>query len=246
MALTSSPYAAHGNMPWQRRHGGGRAVNEDAMRKATKIMWMTRLVRQAGLVAMLAGLSAGIGLPACAQAAAAEVRMPSLEGQRFEESTVLGDRTLRLNGLGLRGVAWVKAFVAGLYVAAPSKDAGQLLAMQGPKRIRLKIMLNAPSHELTKSLTGRIEDHESPEVLAKLSERLARLAGLIDSVGDLKPGDVLDLDFIPDKGVHLRVNDKAVGSAVAGDDLYRAVLKIFVGEHPVDRRMREGLLRGGY
>lgn len=219
------------------------------MRKATKamnVMWMMRWLRQAGMVAMLAGMSAGLGLPACAQAAATEVRMPSLEGQRFEASTVLGDRTLRLNGLGLRGVAWVKAFVAGLYVAAPSKDAGQLLAMQGPKRLRLKIMLNAPSHELTKSLTGRIEDHEPPEVLAKLSERLSKLAGLIDSVGDLQSGDVLDLDFIPDKGVHLRVNDKAVGSAVAGDDLYRAVLKIFVGEHPVDRRMREGLLRGGY
>ena len=32
---------------------------------------------------------------------------------------------------------------------------------------------------------------------------------------------------------------------VAGDDLYRAVLKIFVGEHPADKRMKEGLLRGG-
>jgi hypothetical protein len=210
-----------------------------------KVMWLKQLAREAGKAAVLMGLAACLGLPVGAQAAS-EARMPSLEGQRFEVTTVVGDRTLRLNGLGLRGVAWGKAFVAGLYVAAPSKDTAQLLAMPGPKRIRLKIMLNAPSHELTKSLTGRIEDHEPPQVLAKLSERLKQLAGLIDGVGELHPGDTLDLDFVPDKGVHLRVNDQAVGAPVAGDDLYRAVLKIFVGEHPVDRRMREGLLRGGY
>jgi hypothetical protein len=57
---------------------------------------------------------------------------------------------------------------------------------------------------------------------------------------------MIDLDFTPDKGVSLRFNEKVVGTPVSGDDLYRSVLKIFVGEHPVDRRMKEGLLRGGY
>jgi len=171
---------------------------------------------------------------------------PTLEWLGFEGKVKLPDRNLRLNGLGLRGVAWIKAFVAGLYLSAPSKDAAQILAMPGPKRIRLKIMLNASSHELTRSLVGRIEDHESEAVRAKLGERLTGLGTLIDSVGDLKPGDTLDLDFIPDKGVSLRLNDKLIGLPVSGDDLYRCVLKIFVGEHPVDRRMKEGLLRGGY
>lgn len=210
-----------------------------------KSEWMGQAVRRAGLCAVLWGLMSGLGLSSGAWAAT-PARVATLEGQHFEDTVVLADRTLRLNGLGLRGVAWIKAFVAGLYVAAPSKDAAQLLAMPGPKRVRLKIMLNAPSHELTRSLTGRIEDHEPPEVQARLGGRLTRLAGQIDSVGDLKPGDTLDLDFLPDKGVALRFNDKPVGVPVEGEDLYRAVLKIFVGDHPVDRRMREGLLRGGY
>lgn len=208
--------------------------------------WVIPALRRMGLAAVMLGLLAGASLPQLACAAPLEARLPSLEGQRFENTAVLAERTLRLNGLGLRGVAWIRAFVAGLYLSAPSKDASQILAMPGPKRIRLKIMLNAPSHELTKSLTGRIEDHEPEAVRARLGERLARLASLIDSVGDLNPGDTLDLDFIPDKGVSLRVNDKVVGTPVAGEDLYRSVLKIFVGEHPVDRRMKEGLLRGGY
>ncbi len=207
--------------------------------------WLWRAGRQMGAAALLVALSGALGLPTAWCGQAGQVQAATLEGQAFDNTTVLSDRTLRLNGLGLRGVAWIKAFVAGLYVAAPSKDASQILAMQGPKRLRLKIMLQAPSHELTKSLTGRIEDHEPETVRAQLGDRLKRLASQIDAIGDLHPGDTLDLDFLPDQGISLRLNDKVIGTPVAGDDLYRAVLKIFVGEHPVDKRMREGLLRGG-
>jgi flagellar motor switch/type III secretory pathway protein FliN len=206
--------------------------------------WLMRATRQMGVMAVWAALAGILSLGA-GSSIASDAQAATLEGQRFEDTMVLSDRTLRLNGLGLRGVAWVKAFVAGLYLSAPSKDAAQVLAMQGPKRIRLKIMLNAPSHELTKSLVGRIEDHEPEAVRVKLGDRLNRLGALIDSLGDLHPGDIVDLDFIPDKGVNLRFNDKLIGVPVAGEDLYRSVLKIFVGDHPVDRRMKEGLLRGG-
>jgi hypothetical protein len=169
----------------------------------------------------------------------------SLEGQTFDETAVLSERTLRLNGLGLRGVAWIKAFVVGLYLPAPTKDANQVLSMPGPKRLRLKIMLDAPSRELTKSLTSRIARHESQALQAQIGARLQTLAANLDSLGELQVGDTVDLDFQPERGIVLRLNDKPVGHPVAGDDLYRAVLKVFVGEHPADKRMKEGLLRGG-
>ncbi|MDO9237613.1 MAG: chalcone isomerase family protein [Aquabacterium sp.] len=207
--------------------------------------WMMHATRQMGVVAVLVALSGALGCPV-AGCSVGKAAAATLEGQRFDDTMVLSDRTLRLNGLGLRGVAWIRAFVAGLYLAAPSKDVAQVLAMPGPKRLRLKIMLDAPSHELTKSLVGRIQDHEPPALIERLGERLPRLGGMIDSLGDLHPGDTIDLDFIPDIGVTLRYNDQVVGKPVAGDDLYRAVLKIFVGDHPVDRRLRDGLLRGGF
>jgi hypothetical protein len=205
------------------------------------------LLRRHGLARSLA-LCACLGgalLPVGGLLGAGEAQAATLEGQRFDDSAQLGGRALRLNGLGLRGVAWVKAFVAGLYLSAPTKDAAQVLAMPGPKRLRLRIMIDAPSHELSKSLTGRVEDHEPQTVREQLAPRLNELASQIDSLGELKTGDSIDLDFLPDKGTHLRLNDKPVGEAVPGEDLYRTVLKIFVGEHPVDRRMKQGLLKGG-
>jgi len=209
--------------------------------------WAACALRRTGALGVLAVFVvlsgvAGIG-PAGVMVRQAQAA--TLEGQRFEDTAELSDRTLRLNGLGLRGVAWVKAFVAGLYLSAPTKDAAQAIAMQGPKRLRLKIMLAAPSHELTKSLIRRIDRNETEPARSKLGDRLPRLASMIDDLGDLQPGDTLDLDYVPDKGLSLRYNDKAMGGTVPGEDLYRAVLKIFVGEQPVDRRMKEGLLRGG-
>lgn len=194
--------------------------------------------------AVLAGLmGAGVILAPLSHAEAALT--PRLEGQQFDNTMVLAGRTLRLNGLGLRGVMWVKAFVAGLYLPAATKDANQILTMPGPKRVRLKVMLEAPSHELTKSFLHGAS-HESESVQKSMSTRVEALAAVIDSLDTVHPGDVMDLDYVPDQGVQLRINDKPVGHVVPGEDLYRVVLKIFVGERPVDKQMREGLLRGGY
>ena len=168
----------------------------------------------------------------------------TLEGQQFDDTVVLGQQKLLLNGLGLRGVAWVKAFVAGLYVTAPSREASSLLADTGPRRLRLKILLQAPSSELTKSLLRRVRRYETPEVQAHLAERLTQFAEQLDGLGELMPGDVVDMDYIPGKGVSLSRNGKATGQPLAGDDLYRAVLQIFVGEHAIDPRMKQGLLGG--
>lgn len=190
--------------------------------------------RRAALGFCLAAALSATGVTA-AQAA-------TLEGQQFDDTVVLGQHKLQLNGLGLRGVAWLKAFVAGLYVTTPSRDAAALLAETGPRRLRLKIMLQAPSNELTKSLLRRVKRYETPEVQARLADRLALFAQQLDGLGQLMPGDVVDMDYLPGKGLVLSRNGKAAGKPVVGDDLYRAVLQIFVGEHAIDPRMKQGLL----
>jgi hypothetical protein len=40
----------------------------------------------------------------------------------------------------------------------------------------------------------------------------------------------------------LLVNDVPKGSAIRGQDFFNALLEIFVGEDPVDTRLRNGLL----
>lgn len=215
------------------------------MRNVVRRMWCDAacLGRQAFVLALLALVSGAFGSGAPQDQG--QVQAARLEGQRFDDTLVVSDRTLRLNGLGLRGVAWIKAFVAGLYLAAPTRDAAQALAMQGPKRLRLQVMLEAPSKEFSKALTRGVQKNESEKVRAQLAPRMAVFMSLIDGIGTIRKGDVIDLDFLPGQGLQLRLNHRPVGDVVEGEDFYRAILKIFIGERPVDARMKEGLLRGG-
>lgn len=194
-------------------------------------VWRTAVA----VVLAACGLMAGLITPA---------RSAELEGQRFEDAIVLGNRPLRLNGLGLRGVAWIKAFVAGLYVPSTSKDPAQLLAMSGPKRLRLKVMLEAPSAELSKSMRNGVRHNEPPEMQAQLADRVNAFAANIDGIGKFHPGDVLDLDYVPGRGTQLRLNGRDLGKPLAGEEFYRAIMKIFIGQRPADKRMKEGLLSG--
>ena len=59
----------------------------------------------------------------------------SLEGQNFDDQIRLGDTTLLLNGLGLRGVMFIKGYVAGLYLGARSSNLHEITSSAGPKRL---------------------------------------------------------------------------------------------------------------
>jgi hypothetical protein len=55
---------------------------------------------------------------------------------------------------------------------------------------------------------------------------------------------VVDLDWLPGRGLQLSLNGKPRGAPIPGEDLYAALLRIFVGERPADPEMKIGLLGG--
>jgi len=212
-------------------------------RRAWQHRPLSRWSLQLWMVVCLAVVSGAVGSGAPGMAGQAQAAR--LEGQRFDDQVTVGDRVLRLNGLGLRGVAWIKAFVAGLYLAAPTRDPAQALAMPGPKRLRMKVMLEAPSKEFSKAFAKGVRRNESDKVQAQLADRMSRFIQMVDGLGTIRKGDTIDLDYVPGTGTQLRLNQKAVGTPFEGEDFYRALLKIYIGDRPVDARMKEGLLRGG-
>jgi hypothetical protein len=75
-----------------------------------------------------------------------------------------------------------------------------------------------------------------------MQDRVTQFAATIDSIGATRPGDTINLDFVPNQGLLLSVNDAPKGGAIAGLDFYTALLKIFVGDDPVDSRLKQGML----
>jgi len=166
----------------------------------------------------------------------------TFEGVRFDDSIRLANRELRLNGMGIRAVFIIRGYVAGLYLTDRATTMQDVMAMPGPKRIQLRMLRDAKSTDFTKALVAGIKKNASPSELEALHERIAQLESAIETFGTTAKGDTINLDFEPERGLTLSVNGVMKGSAIAGADFFGAVLGIFVGGHPIDARLKKGLL----
>lgn len=166
----------------------------------------------------------------------------TVEGQRFDDTAPLGNSELRLNGVGLRAVFIIKGYAAGLYLGEKASTWQQVSALAGPKRVQLRMLRHAGPDDFNKALVAGIRKNASEGELAALSERIAQLERTISTLGSTAKGDVINLDYVPQRGTTLSVNGQQKGGEIVGADFYNAVLGIFVGDHPIDARLKKGLL----
>lgn len=165
-----------------------------------------------------------------------------LEGRSFDERIELYGAPLLLNGAGLRAVAWIKGYAAGLYLTRRADTAQAVVAAPGPKRVRLQMLLEVSAREFVKAFERGVHRNTPAAEHAGLRARMDRFEATIQAVGTARKGDVYDLDYDPARGMVLMVNGTLRGEPLPGADLYGALLLAFVGEHPFDDRLRAGLL----
>jgi hypothetical protein len=180
----------------------------------------------------------------CLLAFVLPVQAARIEGQSFDDRIRLADTELVLNGMGLRAVAWLKGYAAGLYLVEKATTPSAVLAQKGPKRVQMKLMIGVSSAEFVKAFDKGIQRNHSATEQAALKERGARFDRIVGALGELKKGDVIDLDYLPARGLVLSLNGRPRGDAIPGEDFYLGVLKIFIGSDPVDVRLKAGLLGG--
>ena len=182
---------------------------------------------------LIAALSAA-SFPALAQM--------TIEGVTFEATTRVANTELVLNGVGVRAVAWLKGYAAALYLPARAATPDAVQAANGAKRLRLRMLQEAPAAEFIKAIDKGITRNTPPDQLGALTERMKTFDGQVQNVGKVKKGDIVDLDFVPGEGFVFIMNGKPRGVPIAGDDFYDAVLRIFLGDKPVDEKLKAGLL----
>lgn len=180
---------------------------------------------------------AGMALVALSSAGAA-----TIAEQNFPDRIRLGSSDLVLNGVGVRAVAWLKGYAAGLYLSEKASTPAQVLSVKGPKRVQMKMLVDVESKEFVKAFDKGMARNHTPAEQEALRERGQQFNRSVNALGALKPGDVIDLDFVPPRGFVLSVNGVARGGAIPGEDFYAGLLKIFIGERPVDTQLKAGLL----
>src|SRR5512132_1323264 len=109
-----------------------------------------------------------------------------LEGATLADTLTAGEKTLNLNGLGLRKKAMFKVYVGGLYLESPSKDAGAILASDHAKAIRMHFLRDLTKAQLVEAFQEGFE--------ANVKDRAAQKAAfdkMLALVPDVKEGTTM-------------------------------------------------------
>ena len=159
-----------------------------------------------------------------------------LEGVTLANTLKAGEKTLKLNGLGLRKKAMFKVYVGGLYLESPSKDASAILASDQAKAIRLYFLRDLTKAQLVEAFQEGFEANAKDKAAQK-----AAFDKMLALVPDVKAGSTLTFTYLPGKGTTLQVADRDRG-VFEGKGFADAVFSIWLGSKPASEDLKKGML----
>ncbi|HEX7053255.1 MAG TPA: chalcone isomerase family protein [Burkholderiales bacterium] len=170
---------------------------------------------------------------ACGAAEVAGVKVP--------ETAQVEARQLVLNGAGLRTRFFFKVYVIGLYLPEKTRDAAAVLARPGPKRIALHMLRDVGAESFSQALVDGLQANHTATEYRALEPRVKQLEAIMAQVGEAKKGMNIALDWTGG-ATRVSVGASAVGEPIPGEDFYRALLRIWLGENAVQDDVKSALL----
>ena len=146
---------------------------------------------------------------------------------------------LKLNGVGIRTKFIFDIYIGSLYLGKKSNNPKEIYTMHGEKRISMHILYDEIGKpKLIDGWNAGFENNLSSNDLSRFKQQIDQFNSLFVTV---QKGDVIHLDFTPTTGTHVVINDKIMG-LVEGDAFFSALLKIWLGNEPVDSDLKEAML----
>ena len=168
-----------------------------------------------------------------------------LEGVKLEDRIRVDGQELQLNGLAVRRQFIFQVYVAGLYLPARATMARAAIESKGPKRIILVMMRDATAEQFVESIEAGMRANSSEAQIAAVKPQTDALMAMIRAVGKSKKGARIVLDYAPSNGgTTLFVDGVAQGKPMAGEHFFQALLRIWLGDDPVQPDLKEALLGG--
>jgi hypothetical protein len=162
-------------------------------------------------------------------------------GVKIDDKDKLASAELVLNGAGLRKRAFFQVYAIGLYLQEKKAAAADAIAAPGPKRVLIHMLRDVAADQFGEALSDGMKDNVSEAEMKAFEPRLKQLQAIMLSMKEAKKGMRITLDWTP-AGTAVTVDGKAAGQPIPGEDFYRALLKIWLGERPVQDDLKKALL----
>ena len=150
-----------------------------------------------------------------------------LQGVTLPDTKEVEGETLALTGLGLRKVAIVKVYVAGLYVPEKGKSGEEILAGDTVRRTEMHWLRGGGRDRICAAWYDGLTDN-TPGAPAALKAQFDTLCSYMQ---DAEKGDVFTFTYVPGTGTHVAINDTKKGT-LEGKAFADALFAAWIGAKP--------------
>ena len=165
-----------------------------------------------------------------------------LAGVKVEDTAMVGDAKLQLNGAGIRYKGPFKVYVADLYTSKKVNNLDELIAAPGPKRLTLTFVRDVEAGTFGKLLTRGVEDNVPKSEMSKLVPGLIRMGEIFTVNKTFFSGDKVVLDWIPGTGLIVTGKGKVQGEPFKEPEFFKALMSAWFGPSPGDWRLKDAML----
>ncbi|MCW4206180.1 hypothetical protein A3197_06345 [Candidatus Thiodiazotropha endoloripes] len=147
--------------------------------------------------------------------------------------------TLQLNGAGVREKFFFDIYVAALYLQQKSNQESMILKSEAAARVEMRVLYSKVDKEkFVQGWKDGFSANLDQQQFSQIAERLSRFNGWFET---LTEGEVVELDYFPNKGTRVKIKGVEKG-VIPGVDFFQALLSVWLGEKPVTKSLKEDLL----
>lgn len=179
-------------------------------------------------------LTCAVALPASAAI--------DVNGYKFDDTARVGGKDLKLNGAGMRTKVIIKVYAAGLYLTDKKTSMAEIAAIDGPRRVTIMMARDVSSDSFGSAFMEGLTDNTTSAERSTMATQVTKFGEMFASVPGLKKGDTLHIDWLPGVGTQCELNGKKLGEVVPDVAFYNAILRIWLGDKPVDRSLKPAML----
>lgn len=120
-------------------------------------------------------------------------------------------------------------YQAALYLPEPMRDVARVLDERTPRRLHVTLLRDTTTEQNLDALRAGLEDNNSAAELEVIKAEIELFFTLIQ------------LDYQPQTGTVLSIGGRTLGR-IPGERFNRAVMKIWLGERPIQASLKRALL----
>lgn len=165
-----------------------------------------------------------------------------VKGAKFSDTYQLANQALYLNGAGVRVKIVVDVYAAGLYVPKKEHSAAGLISQIGPKSMQIVLLRDLTGEDFADAMVKGFRKNNSEADVAKYQAKIDEIRDMMMGFGPVKKGSTIRIDHTPGSGINVLIDGVPKGGEVCPDDFFAAVLKIWLGNSPVDSDLKDALL----